>query len=593
MNNTIKERIFNLVDFKFNGEISFKEFDGVRVEYDGKDAVIGYRTKPQLARGYFLLAKEVSKNKGAFSLSQKPHFDDFGVMLDVSRGGVMTVESIKKYLDYMAALGFNVCMLYMEDLFELKDFPLFGYMRGRYTTDELRQIDDYAYEMGIEVIPNIELLGHLGQFLRWEPTTEIRDDTQVLLVGEPKTYEFVEAVVSTLSKTFRSRRIDINMDEPDGLGLGRYLTLNGYREAKDVFNEHLHRVVDICKKYGYERPITDSDVYFYNPLKEDYALDTVVPQDVIDSIPDVALVFWDYYHTDINFYNENMRKHKAFNKEIIFCGSLWTPQGFVPNFRTTFNMAIPGLKSSIQNNIKFYFATLWNDGGWETNYMSAICGLPIFSEYCYIGENCTEEEIFDVIGYLTKADKPLMEAISDFHLGYDPLTNIGRGIVYCDLLFDTLCIDVDFAKASQTYKNALSVFENYKHIEFYGYYKALFGVCALKTEVLARLRSAYKDGDKAYLGEVANEIIPRLRALYGELYREFKLHWNNTNKPNALEMYCHRFGGIDFRLENVAEIINDYLDGKKDTIAELQEEVVGGINQKGRFAHEFVTTYRQ
>lgn len=593
MVNTIKDRVFGLVNFKFDGEITFKEFQGVSVEYDGKNAVIGYSTKPQLARGYFLLAKEVSKNKGAFSISQKPHFEELGVMLDVSRGGVMKVESIKKYLDYMATLGFNVCMLYMEDLFEVKDFPLFGYMRGRYSTAELKEIDDYAYELGIEVIPNIELLGHLGQFLRWEPTTEYRDDTQVLLVGEPKTYEFIENVISTLRSTFRSDRIDINMDEPDGLGLGRYLTLNGYREAKDVFNEHLKKVVEICEKYGYKRPITDSDVYFYNPLKEDYAIDTVVPQDVIDNVPDVALVFWDYYHSDINFYNENMRKHKLFNKEIIFCGSLWTPQGFVPNFRTTFEMAIPGLKSSIQNDIKFYFATLWNDGGWETNYMSAIGGLPIFSEFCYIGENCTEEEIFDVSSYLINMDKPLMDAISDFHLGYEPLINSGRGIVYCDLLFDTLCIDIDFEKARDTYKNALKVFENYKDNDFYGYYKALFEVCAVKSDILLKLRNAYKNGDKDYLKDVAYNVIPNLRELYSTLYKEFKAHWNETNKPNALEMYCHRFGGIDLRLENVAEILDEYLTGKKAAITELEEEVVPGINQKWRFAHEFVCTYRQ
>ena len=110
---------------------------------------------------------------------------------------------------------------------------------------------------------------------------------------------------------------------------------------------------------------------------------------------------------------------------------------------------------------------------------------------------------------------------------------------------------------------------------------------------MLKLRGAYKNGDKDYLKAVADSIIPKLRTLYSRLYREFKHHWNNTNKPNAFEMYCHRFGGIDLRLEDVAETITAYLNGEKECISELEEEVVSGINQKWRFAHEFVTTYRQ
>ena len=57
----------------------------------------------------------------------------FGVMLDMSRNAVMTVENVKKYIDNLSKMGFNTLLLYIEDTYEVKNEPYFGYMRGRYT----------------------------------------------------------------------------------------------------------------------------------------------------------------------------------------------------------------------------------------------------------------------------------------------------------------------------------------------------------------------------------------------------------------------------------------------------------------------------
>ena len=39
----------------------------------------------------------------------------FGTMLDCSRNAVMTVESVKHWIDLTADLGYNMLMLYTED----------------------------------------------------------------------------------------------------------------------------------------------------------------------------------------------------------------------------------------------------------------------------------------------------------------------------------------------------------------------------------------------------------------------------------------------------------------------------------------------
>ncbi|MBQ4527950.1 MAG: hypothetical protein II998_07745, partial [Clostridia bacterium] len=86
----IKNEIFKLVDFSTDIEIAYEEFNGVKIVYDGKKATIGYGCKSDLARGYFLLAMNLSKSDAPFEICQKRHFKTLGAQLDVSRGGVPT-----------------------------------------------------------------------------------------------------------------------------------------------------------------------------------------------------------------------------------------------------------------------------------------------------------------------------------------------------------------------------------------------------------------------------------------------------------------------------------------------------------------------
>ena len=44
----MKNKIFALTGFEFSGSITEKEYDGVYVSFDGKDALIGYKTHEAL-----------------------------------------------------------------------------------------------------------------------------------------------------------------------------------------------------------------------------------------------------------------------------------------------------------------------------------------------------------------------------------------------------------------------------------------------------------------------------------------------------------------------------------------------------------------
>lgn len=83
-------------------------------------------------------------------------------MIDCSRNGVLKVSTVKFLCRKLALVGYCQLMLYTEDTYQIESEPLFGYLRGGYSQAELKEIDDYAFALGIEIVPCSELtLGEL------------------------------------------------------------------------------------------------------------------------------------------------------------------------------------------------------------------------------------------------------------------------------------------------------------------------------------------------------------------------------------------------------------------------------------------------
>lgn len=243
---------------------------------------------------------EKSKKHAEFEQVEDKHFKTTGVMPDVSRNAVLKKEQLYFFLRKMAVMGLNTLMLYIEDIYEIEDEPYFGYMRGRYTQEELKQVDDYAHALGIEVIPAIQTLAHLQTALRWNDRRNIKDTADILLVGEEETYRFIDKMITAATRPFRTKRIHIGMDEAMDLGLGRYLELNNYQHRFAIMMKHLDEVMKLTTEKKLE-PMIWSDMFFRIASKnnEYYDEEGIIPQEVVEQIPrEVQLVYWDYYHSE-------------------------------------------------------------------------------------------------------------------------------------------------------------------------------------------------------------------------------------------------------------------------------------------------------
>ena len=122
-------------------------------------------------------------------------FETLGVMIDMSRNAVMSIDGLKRFLPLLKKMGYNCVMLYTEDTYEVDGEPYFGYMRGRYSKEEMREIDDFAYSIGIEAIPCIQTLAHLNAYKRWRTVPFDYDD--ILLTDDDRTYRLITSMFKT------------------------------------------------------------------------------------------------------------------------------------------------------------------------------------------------------------------------------------------------------------------------------------------------------------------------------------------------------------------------------------------------------------
>ena len=285
-------------------------------------------------------------------------------MIDCSRNAVMKVDVLKKFLLTLKEMGYNSVMLYTEDTYRIPEYPLFGYMRGGYTESDLMEIDDYAAGIGIEMIPCMQVLGHMELALKSDFLP--KENKDILLPDDERSYEFIDRAFATLSKCYRSRRIHVGLDEAFGLGLGELLRKNGYERPIPIIKRHLARVKEIGDKYGYTI-LCWSDMFFTEWNDGKYWIEKKeVPKSVVESVPQgVIPVYWDYYSMDFNRYDAMLSNHKQLANETWFAGAVWAWRGMIPYNQFTINCQTAALDACEKNGTENIMICLWGDDGSE------------------------------------------------------------------------------------------------------------------------------------------------------------------------------------------------------------------------------------
>lgn len=505
-------------------------------------------------------------------------FRRLGTMIDCSRNAVMKLEAVKKWIDITADLGYNSLSLYLEETYELDGEPYFGHLRGRYSQEELRQIDDYAYARGMEVIPCIQTLAHLNALFHWPVYQQIRDTDDILLAGDERVYKLVDKMFATFQKTLRTNIINIGMDEAHMLGRGRYLDRNGLRDRFDILMTHLNRVSALAEKYGFQL-LMWGDMFFRIATGGDYYADHAeISEEIKAQVPgNVKLVYWDYYSLDPSHYDRQIEVHTAIREDIWFAGGLWTWAGFAP--RNAFSMKSMGLAmdSCLRHGVQDVFMTLWGDNGSECSKFAILPALY------YVAERAKGNEDMASIksGFENKFGIPfdafmLLDLPGTPDAAVNTLRNPNKYMFYCDCFlgqFDNRVTPGD-AEAYRSCAEALTRWENAPE---YGYlFRAMAALCqvlAVKVELGVRTRRAYLENDRTALTGLVgsyDELLRKVERFY-EVHRE---RWMLENKPFGFDVQDLRIGGLIQRIRHCRHQLTSYLEGSLARIEELEAPVL-------------------
>ena len=553
-------------------------------------AKIGFSRRITFFRALGLLVQHLEKApEEDLDLQETMYFTMNGPMYDVSQGNaVINLRTVRGLLRTMALMGLNMLMLYCEDSYAVEGEPYFGYMRGKYTKEDMRAIDDYAYALGIEVIPCIQTLAHMANTFRWNGIYgDISEDIECMLVGEPKVYEFIRRLLVAASEPFRTRRIHIGMDEAWQLGLGKYLRLHGYTEKTAIMQEHLKNVMEIVRELGLQ-PMMWADMFFraITPRGEYYVeKDFVIPEKTVDAVPpDVELVYWDYYHDHQDVYEDLIDKHRLLCRkpeQTIFAGGIWTWIGFGADWPITFGNSLPAVRACKERGVKEVIITVWGDRGTECNILATLPGLAFYAEHGY-RKDPSMEEIAERFEFVTGAKWDDFMRFAE--INYIPGTKRGVNIpysaskflMYQDILEGLFDANIDGDAVRDYYLELTKAYEksigrNGKYDPLMKFYYLISSVLELKSDLGIRLRSAYLAGDHQELGLIKDEVLPELSVRVGQLKAFHRDLWADTYQLFGWDIMDIRYGGILSRIDTAIYRIGRYLLGDREALRELDE----------------------
>jgi len=504
---------------------------------------------------------------------------NLGAMIDVSRGAVMNLSFFKQMVDALSKMGYEFIEIYSEDIFDVKEEPFLGYFRGKYTIDELKEMDEYAASKGIELIPCIQTLAHFTSLSRAEIIYDkLFDIDDILLADSERTYVFIENIMKTCREAFKSNTINIGMDEAWKLGQGNYLLKNGYKQKSEIILKHLNRVSEIAKKYNYTCQMW-SDM-FVDMIGSSKNKDGDIKK-IAKLIPDnVVLTHWNYFDTDKKEFDAKLDLHNKLASNVAFAGGTWCWRGFAPLNYFTLKTMEPGIKSCLEHNIETVIITLWGDDGNETSKLATLPGLFACAQFA--------KGNFDL-------DLIKKEFVKTFNVSFDLMMSLDMpNYVYqhgkmredffvpCKALFyqDPFMGKVDYLLDEYDkidYDNYAKILKN--NMKLSGEYSLLFkeeaALCrylSYKAYLGYNLRKAYKNKDIKQMKKSLKQLDLSIKYLK-EFKVVFEQLWLTQNKGYGLEIHDLRIGGLLERLKECKKRLQNHIKtGEK--IAELEEPLL-------------------
>jgi hypothetical protein len=275
-----------------------------------------------------------------------------GVMMDMSHGGMPTLDEVKRQLDLLARFKINQYYFYVETNVELTGYSLLN-TSPSWTKAEIAEVVRYAAKRHIDVVPCVELYGHLHDLYRIE-----RYSNQSALEhggeanpAKPDAQRLLDDWLRQYTELFPGKWFHLGFDEPFELERAGSKAAGGIPPDK-LWLDHLHHLARLAESLG-RRPIFWADIdegaYIFNKYP---GLAAGLPKNAI-AAP------W-FYDTRSN-YDNLLTPFAANHVPIVVATGVADWDNVAPDFTTTFINIDGFLASGRKAGTIGIINTVWSD----------------------------------------------------------------------------------------------------------------------------------------------------------------------------------------------------------------------------------------
>jgi hypothetical protein len=329
-----------------------------------------------------------------------PDYEKRGIMLDISRDKIPTMETLFRLVDQCAAWKLNELQLYTEHTFAYSNHRKVWEDASPMTPDEITELDTYCRERHIELVPNQNTFGHLERWLKHDAyahLAECRNPTKVFAWGEdrivsrrslcpvdPGALALMNELFAELLPNFSSRNFNIGCDETIELGYGRSKEACENEGKGQVYLDYLLGLRQAAEKHGRR-------IQFWGDIITNYP-------ELIPKLPkDITALIWGY-EKDHPF-DKECSEFKASGLDFYVCPGTSSWNSLVGRHGNATKNLLRAARSGAAHGAKGYLITDWGDGG---HWQPLCVPYPYFAYGAALSWGPDENEGIDLARHLNQ-----------------------------------------------------------------------------------------------------------------------------------------------------------------------------------------------
>ncbi|MBN2392904.1 MAG: family 20 glycosylhydrolase [Anaerolineae bacterium] len=317
-----------------------------------------------------------------------PDFPARGLMLDVSRDKVPTMETLFALVDRLASWKINQLQLYIEHTFAYHAHHVVWEHASPFTGEEILALDAYCRERFIELVPNQNSFGHLEPWLRHAPYSDLAETLDEfetpwntrrkgpfgLAPENPGSIEFIRNLYDELLPYFTSRQINVGCDETIDLGQGASKAICEERGTGQVYLDFLMKIYRDVTRRGYK-------MQFWGDIITHYP-------DLVPQLPSDAIALEWGYEFDHPF-DANGAQFAAAGVPFYVCPGTASWNSLVGRTDNALGNLLNAAENGLKHGAIGYLNTDWGDRGhWQYLPMSYL-GFGAGAAYSWsLDANC-------------------------------------------------------------------------------------------------------------------------------------------------------------------------------------------------------------